>query len=60
LFLVLLDSSERLLAEGRNRVASAATAQAALDARLDWHIGLTLDEAALITGHERELENVPG
>jgi AcrR family transcriptional regulator len=56
---MLLDISERLLAEGRYRVASAATPQGALDALLDWHIGFALDEPALITVHERELDNVP-
>ena len=57
---MLLDISERLLAEGRSRVISAATPQAALDALLEFHIGFALDEPALITVHERELENVPG
>src|ERR1700689_3162745 len=57
---MLLDISERLLAEGRSRVGRAATPQAALDALLDFHIGFALDEPALITVHERELENVPG
>jgi AcrR family transcriptional regulator len=56
---MLLDISERLLAEGRSRVAGAATAGEALDRLLDWHIGFALDEPALITVHERELDNVP-
>jgi AcrR family transcriptional regulator len=57
---MLLDISERLLTEGRKRVASAAAPDEALTALLDWHIGFALDEPALITVHERELDNVPG
>ena len=56
---MLLDISERLLAEGRARVASASGPQAALTALLDWHIGFALDEPSLIVVHERELASVP-
>jgi AcrR family transcriptional regulator len=56
---MLLDISERLLAEGRRRVTRAATPEAALSALLDWHIGFALDEPELIIVHERELDNVP-
>jgi AcrR family transcriptional regulator len=56
---MLLDISERLLDEGRARVASAPGPQAALTALLDWHIGFALDEPSLIVVHERELASVP-
>jgi AcrR family transcriptional regulator len=56
---MLLDISERLLDEGRARVASASGPQAALTALLDWHIGFALDEPSLIVVHERELASVP-
>ena len=56
---MLLDISERLLSEGRRRAASAADPAAALSALLHWHIEFALAEPALITVHERELDNVP-
>lgn len=56
---MLLDISERLLTEGRRRVAGAGSASEALSALLDWHIEFSLTEPALITVHERELDNVP-
>jgi AcrR family transcriptional regulator len=56
---MLLDISQRLLTEGRQRAADAASPAEALSALLDWHIGFALDEPALITVHERELDNVP-
>ena len=55
---MLLDISERLLAEGRRRAAAEDPAEA-LDALLRGHIAFALDEPALITVHERELDNVP-
>ncbi|MEU5988011.1 TetR/AcrR family transcriptional regulator [Spirillospora sp. NPDC047418] len=55
---MLLDISERLLAEGVRRAADADPARA-LDALLAWHIAFALDNPALITVHERELDNVP-
>jgi AcrR family transcriptional regulator len=55
---MLLDVSERLLTEARRRVASAATPTVALEALLGWHIEFSLGEPALITVHERELDNV--
>jgi AcrR family transcriptional regulator len=56
---MLLDISERLLAEGTARVAAARDPHDALDALLRWHIDFALDNPALITVHERELDNVP-
>jgi len=55
---MLLDISERLLAEGVRRAADPEPGRA-LDALLDWHIAFALDNPALITVHERELDNVP-
>ncbi|RAY16652.1 TetR/AcrR family transcriptional regulator [Actinomadura craniellae] len=54
---MLLDISERLAAEGARRAAGEPAA--ALDALLHWHIAFALDHPALITVHERELDNVP-
>jgi AcrR family transcriptional regulator len=56
---MLLDISERLLAEGAARVAAAPGPAEALEALLRWHIDFALDNPALITVHERELDNVP-
>ncbi|TYK43109.1 TetR/AcrR family transcriptional regulator [Actinomadura decatromicini] len=55
---MLLDISERLLAEGTRRAAVPDPGRA-LDALLRWHIAFALDNPALITVHERELDNVP-
>jgi AcrR family transcriptional regulator len=55
---MLLDISERLLAEGLRRAAGPDPGSA-LDALLRWHIAFALDNPALITVHERELDNVP-
>ncbi|OLT26946.1 TetR family transcriptional regulator [Actinomadura sp. CNU-125] len=54
---MLLDISERLLAEGAR--AADPDPSRALDALLRWHIAFALDNPALITVHERELDNVP-
>ncbi|MGI9063868.1 MAG: SACE_7040 family transcriptional regulator [Pseudonocardiaceae bacterium] len=56
---VLIGVSERLVAGGRDRVASAEGAAEALDALLAGHIAFALSEPALITVHDRELGNVP-
>ncbi len=56
---MLLDISERLLREGRRRVADAASPLDALDALLRWHIEFALGDPALITVQERELDTVP-
>jgi AcrR family transcriptional regulator len=55
---ILLDISRRLLAEGARR-AAAEDPRRALDALLRWHIDFALGNPALITVHERELDNVP-
>ena len=56
---MLVDISERLLAEGRARVAAAPDPAGALDALIAWHVDFALDNPALITVHTRELDNVP-
>ncbi|MFG2000838.1 TetR/AcrR family transcriptional regulator [Spirillospora sp. NPDC048911] len=55
---MLLDISQRLHAEGLRRAAEPEPGRA-LDALLHWHIAFALDNPALITVHERELDNVP-
>ncbi|ASU83210.1 TetR/AcrR family transcriptional regulator [Nocardiopsis gilva YIM 90087] len=56
---MLLDISERLAADGRERVAASSGPREALDALLRGHIAFALREPALITVHDRELDNVP-
>jgi AcrR family transcriptional regulator len=56
---MLLDISERLRAEGSRRAAEATCPAQALEALLNWHVAFALDNPALITVHERELDNVP-
>lgn len=55
---MLLDISERLLTEGARRAAAATGPAQALEALLRWHVAFALDNPALITVHERELDNV--
>ncbi|MGI5163353.1 TetR/AcrR family transcriptional regulator [Spirillospora sp. CA-253888] len=55
---MLLDISDRLRAEGARRAADPDPVRA-LDALLHWQIAFALDNPALITVHERELDNVP-
>jgi AcrR family transcriptional regulator len=57
---MLVDISQRLLAEGSRRVVTAPDAAAALDALLRWHIDFALTEPELISVQDRELANVPG
>jgi AcrR family transcriptional regulator len=57
---MLVAISERLLAEGSQRVTRAADPAAALDALLSWHISFALSQPDLITVQNRELANVPG
>ncbi|TDQ52424.1 SACE_7040 family transcriptional regulator [Actinorugispora endophytica] len=56
---ILVEISERLAEEGAARAAEEADPAGALDALLRGHIAFALDEPALITVHDRELENVP-
>lgn len=54
----LIAISERLLAEGRSRSETAATADEALAALIDWHIEFALGHPALIVIQEREWANL--
>jgi AcrR family transcriptional regulator len=56
---MLLDISQRLLAEGSRLAVEAVDAETALDALLRWHIGFALRHPDLITVQNRELANVP-
>ena len=56
---MLVNISQRLLAEGSRRVIAAPDAAAALDALLRWHIDFALTAPELISVQDRELANVP-
>ncbi|GLU46193.1 SACE_7040 family transcriptional regulator [Nocardiopsis ansamitocini] len=56
---ILLEVSERLATAGRSRAQAAEGPEQALAALLRGHIDFALDEPALITVQDRELENVP-
>jgi AcrR family transcriptional regulator len=55
---MLIEISERLLSEGRRRVAAADGAAARLRALIGWHTEFALGEPALITVQERNLANL--
>lgn len=54
----LTEISETLLAEGRQRVAAAADAPAALAALIDWHIDFALSQPSRIVIQDREWPNL--
>ncbi len=54
----LISISERLVAEGHDRIASATEPDDALDALVDWHIDFALSDPALIVIQEREWANL--
>src|ERR1700759_2965344 len=56
---MLVGISERLLAEGRHRMAGTDGPAAALQARIGWHVEFALTEPALITVQEANLPNLP-
>ncbi|WP_017541086.1 SACE_7040 family transcriptional regulator [Nocardiopsis halophila] len=56
---MLLEVSERLAEQGEDVAASAAGPEEALEGLLRGHIAFALGEPALITVHDRELDNVP-
>ncbi|GAA4889696.1 SACE_7040 family transcriptional regulator [Streptomonospora salina] len=57
---ILLEVSERLAADGKQRAeACADDPRSALEELLRGHIRFALTEPALITVHDRELDNVP-
>ncbi len=56
---MLVDISERLLAEGQERVANAADASAALAALVDWHVDFALAHQPLIVVQDRDWQSLP-
>jgi AcrR family transcriptional regulator len=56
---MLVSISERLLAEGRDRVARAGDADEALDALVAWHIDFALRHRALIVVQDRDWQSLP-
>ena len=55
---MLIGISERLLSEGRRRVAGAGRGAGRLRALIGWHTEFALGEPALITVQERNLANL--
>lgn len=51
--------SERLLEEGRSRVASAGSPAAAVRALVDWHVDFALRHRALIVVQDRDWSSLP-
>ncbi|MDI2129987.1 SACE_7040 family transcriptional regulator [Yinghuangia seranimata] len=56
---LLVGISEKLLDEGRRRVADAPDPTARLDALICGHIDFALNERALIVLHDRDLSSLP-
>jgi hypothetical protein len=56
---MLDDISERLLAEGQDRVDQAADAAAALAALVDWHVDFALAHQPLIVVQDRDWQSLP-
>ena len=56
---MLVDISQRLLDEGRARVASAGDAYGAIDALIGWHIDFALQHRALIVVQDRDWQSLP-
>jgi AcrR family transcriptional regulator len=56
---MLLGISRRLLDEADRIALTTPDPASALDALLSWHIDFALSQPALITVHDRELDNVP-
>jgi AcrR family transcriptional regulator len=56
---MLVSISERLLEEGRDRVARATDAAAALEALVAWHIDFALRHRALIVVQDRDWQSLP-
>lgn len=55
---VLVDISDRLQRQGQNLLTRAEGPEHALDLLLHGHVAFALDEPALITVHDRELDNL--
>ena len=56
---MLVAISEELLGVGRERVAAAGGAGAALQALVDWHVDFALRRRALIVVQDRDWESLP-
>ena len=56
---MLVSISERLLAEGRERVARSDDAATALEALVSWHIDFALRHRALIVVQDRDWQSLP-
>ncbi|WP_151083821.1 TetR/AcrR family transcriptional regulator [Nocardioides cynanchi] len=56
---MLVSISERLLAEGRDRVARADDADSAVEALVAWHIDFALRHRALIVVQDRDWQSLP-
>jgi AcrR family transcriptional regulator len=56
---MLVSIRERLLEEGRDRVARATDAPAALEALVAWHIDFALRHRALIVVQDRDWQSLP-
>jgi AcrR family transcriptional regulator len=56
---MLVAISERLLAEGRQRVAAAGTSADALAALVDWHVEFALAQPSLIVVQDRDWQSLP-
>lgn len=56
---MLVSISEQLLAVGRERVAAAPDARAALVALVDWHVDFALRHRALIVVQDRDWSSLP-
>jgi AcrR family transcriptional regulator len=56
---MLVSISERLLEEGRDRVARATDVPAALEALVAWHIDFALRHRALIVVQDRDWQSLP-
>ncbi|WP_148616071.1 TetR/AcrR family transcriptional regulator [Nocardioides rubriscoriae] len=57
---MLVSISEQLLAVGRERVATAPDAPAAVTALVDWHVDFALHHKALIVVQDRDWSSLPG
>lgn len=55
---MLVNISERLLAEGQRRTAGLTDSAAVLRALIDWHVEFALDQPALITVQSRDLTSL--
>jgi AcrR family transcriptional regulator len=56
---MLVGISERLLEEGRARVAQARTSEEALESLVDWHTDFALHHRSLIVVQERDWPSLP-